>query len=54
MKLSEDLGLAAIVEAVPKFRVLGLLPRLMNIRALIIKIRLWGPLYHTYNKEPPK
>ena len=25
-----------------------------NISALIIRIGLWGPLYYTYNKEPPK
>ena len=25
-----------------------------NIRALIIRIRFWGPVYCNYNKEPPK
>ena len=25
-----------------------------NIRALIIRIGFWGPLYHNYNQEPPK
>ena len=24
------------------------------IGALIIRIRIWGPLYYTYTKEPPK
>ena len=24
-----------------------------DIGALIISIRFWGPLYYTYNKEPP-
>ena len=30
------------------------LPVLSNIGALIIRIRFWGPVYHNYNKEPPK
>ena len=25
-----------------------------NIGALIIRLGFWGPLYHNYNKEPPK
>ena len=25
-----------------------------NIGALIIRIRVWGPFYYKYNKEPPK
>ena len=25
-----------------------------NVGALIIRIEFWGPLYYTYNKEPPK
>ena len=28
--------------------------RLSNIGALIIRIGFWGPVYYTYNKEPPK
>ena len=28
--------------------------RLTIIRALIVRIGFWGPLYHNYNKETPK
>ena len=28
--------------------------RVFTIGALIIRIRFWGPLYYTYNKEPQK
>ena len=40
----------------PEFRLLGLQreERRANIRALIIRIGFWGPLYYTYKKEPPK
>ena len=27
---------------------------LFTIEALIIRIGFWGPLYYSYNKEPPK
>ena len=26
----------------------------LHIGALIIRVGFWGPLYHNYNKEPPK